>query len=382
MALDEQLNQRVNALLQQQIADGRQLGVQVAAYRHGEPIVDTWAGTVGPGDERPVQRDTLFSSFSTTKGVASTALHILADRGAIDYDTPVAKYWPSFAQNGKGEITVAQAMSHQGGLHAMPNPLTVEFLCDWDAGIRWIEEATPAWEPGTAMGYHAYSFAWVVGGIVQGATGRHIKDVIREEIAEPLGVSDEMYVGIPGGIEARLASLQPATRSEDLVELFGAGHPMFQASPRQNPIDFNDMRIRQTCLPSANGHFTAAALARMYGALANGGEVDGARLVSPGHIAKMQETRIQGPDRVLFDMPFRRGVGYIMGGRNGGVYGPMGPRETAFGHDGAGGSIAFADPEVGLSVAVTLNKMHVALPGEGPTFEVCELIRTELGLNG
>lgn len=382
MGINERLNTLVSELLGRQIADGRQLGVQVAAYLHGDLVVDVWAGSVGPGDDRPVQRDTLFSSYSTTKGVAATALHILADRGEIAYEAPVAKYWPAFAQNGKGEMTVAQAMSHQGGLHAMPNPLTVEFLCDWDAGIRWIEDATPAWPPGSAMGYHAYSYAWLAGGIVQFATGRHIKEVIQEEIARPLGLEGEMFVGIPDGVETRLASLLTPPPSEDLASLVPDDHPMFQASPRQYPIDFNDMRIRRACIPSANGHFTARVLAKMYGALANGGEVDGVQLVSQERVGLMRQMQVEGPDKVLFGMPFRRGIGYILGGKLGGIHGPMGPRESAFGHDGAGGSIAFADPDVGLSVAVTLNKMHYALPGEGPTFEICELVRTELGLNG
>jgi CubicO group peptidase (beta-lactamase class C family) len=330
-----------------------------------------------------VQADTLFPSFSTTKGVAATALHILADRGIIDYQAPVAKYWPEFAANGKGAITVAQAMSHQAGLHTTP-PNDVSL--DWDRAIDFIANGVPAWEPGTATGYHALTYAWVVGGIVQGASGRHIKDVIQEDIARPLGVEGEMYVGIPDGIEDRLAWLQnpepptPEQAAKSPMAALPEDHDFFKAMPRTGGLNFNDMEVRKACIPSANGHFSARALAKMYAALANGGEVDGARLVSPERIALMSTIQVDTPDRVIF-MPIRKSIGFFNGGVTMGQHGATGPRETAFGHPGAGGSIAFADPEVGLSIAVTINKMMSTLQAEGPTFEICELIRKELGVN-
>ncbi len=386
MTLQSALNDKVQALIQAQIAEKTQIGTQVAAYRFGEKIVDAWGGEMGPEDSRPVKPDTLFSSFSTTKGVAATALHILADRGLIEYDAPVAKYWPAFAANGKGTITVAQAMTHQAGLHAVPRPLTTDFIADWQAGLDWIANGTPAWEPGTATGYHALTYAWVVGGIVQFASGRHIRDVIQEEIAEPLGIDGQMYVGIPDGVEDRLATLtgqrkasEPAAARPALMQL-PPDHDMFKAMPPDSDVNYNDMRVRKACLPSANGHFTARALARMYGALANGGEVGGVRLVSPERIPLMQHIYTREPDRVII-MPMRKGIGFFMGGKTNGVHGATGPRETAFGHPGAGGSIAFADPEVGLSIAVTINQMATTLTAEGPVFQLCELIRNELGVN-
>ena len=385
---ETRLNTKVHDLLERQIAEGRQLGVQVCAYRDGRRIVDTWAGPMGPHDPRPVGPDTLFNCFSTTKGVAATALHILADRGLIEYEQPVAKYWPEFAANGKGKVTVAQAMSHQAGLHAVPIPFTIDFVSNWQAGLDWIANGTPAWEPGTATGYHAFTYAWVVGGIVQGASGRHIKDVIAEEIAAPLGVSDEMFVGIPDGVEDRLSSLKAAPLAAGGAALppgvqLTPDHDFFKAMPLRSEINFNNMRVRKACLPSANGHFSARALARMYGALANGGEVDGVRLVSKERIGEMQKVYTSLPDRVLF-RAIPKGVGFMMGGAQAGpdgvpVVGAQGPRISSFGHAGAGGSIAFADPEAGLSVAVTINLMQNSLQGEGPTLEICELIRNELG---
>ncbi|MDP9236591.1 MAG: beta-lactamase family protein [Chloroflexota bacterium] len=141
------------------------------------------------------------------------------------------------------------------------------------------------------------------------------------------------------------------------------------------------MRIRKACIPSTSGHFSARALARMYGAFANGGEIDGVRLVSKERIALMQKVLTEAPDRVLSNSPIPRGVGFSMGGAINGVTGVFGPRRTTFGHDGFGGATGFGDPEVGLAIAVTINKMYASLPGEGPTFEICDLIRHELGVS-
>lgn len=378
---DTALTEAIERLARQQIDEGRQLGLQVAVYRNGHQIVSVDAGQMGPQDIRPVQPDTLFSSFSTTKGVAATALHILADRGLIDYDAPVARYWPEFAANGKERITVAQALSHQAGLHAMPPQASVEHLLDWQGGLDFVARAAPAWEPGTATSYHAITYAWIVGGIVQGATGRHIKDVVREEIGIPLGVETEMFIGIPQGVEERLASLDfkpPDTPPPALPP----EHDLLKAMPPSLPWHlYNELRVRQACLPSANGHFSARALARMYGMLANGGAIDGVRLVSPERIAVMQRLQTQGMDRVL-GMPVPKGVGYFFGGDREGVRSVFGPRRSAFGHSGFGGSTAFADPEVNLAIAVTLNLLQLSLQAEGPTFEICDLIRRELGLSG
>ena len=375
------INAKVHDLIQAQIAAGEQLGVQVAAYRDGQLIVDTWAGTMGPEDARPVQADTLFNSFSTTKGVAATALHILADRGLIENEQPVAKYWPEFAANGKGKITVAQAMSHQAGLHAAPSK---EVMLDWDRALSYIANGIPAWEPGTATGYHALTYAWIVGGIVQGASGRHIRSVIAEEIAAPLGVSGEMYVGIPDGVEKRLATLQqtrPAAGTANPLAALPPDHDFFKAMPPNSGLDFNAMETRKACIPSANGHFNARSLARMYGALASGGAIDGVRLMSAERVGLMSTIQIEQPDRVIF-MPVPKSIGFFNGGPWAmGKPGATGPRRTAFGHPGAGGSIAFADPEVGLGVAVTLNKMQGTLQAEGPTEAICRLIRTELGVD-
>jgi CubicO group peptidase (beta-lactamase class C family) len=204
-----------------------------------------------------------------------------------------------------------------------------------------------------------------------------------EDIAEPLGVADQMYVGIPDGIEDRLATLQ--TLESEFEFPVPDDHDFFKAMPRESNVDWNSLRVRKACLPSANGHFSARALARMYGALANGGEIDGVRLVSPERIGLMSRIVTEEADRVIF-ITIPKGGGFMMGGPIKSPFGEgpsaTGPRRTAFGHAGAGGSTAFADPEVGLSIGVTLNKMQNTLQAEGPVTEVCQLIRRELGVNG
>jgi CubicO group peptidase (beta-lactamase class C family) len=378
--IDERLQGKVRALVDEQLATGAQIGVQVCVYKDGERVVDLWAGKMGPKDPRPVQPNTLFSSFSTTKGVAAAAVHILADKGLVDYDAPVAMYWPDFADQGKENVTVAIAMSHQAGLHAMPENATVEDIIDFERGLKWVAAMKPAWEPGTATGYHGLTYAWIAGGIVGGASGRHIKDVIREEIAEPLGIAEEMFVGIPDGVEDRLATLKPfdPTDSTGMPEM-PPDHDFYKAMPSTLPVTlYDEMRVRKACIPSANGHFTARALAKMYAAFANGGEIDRVRLVSKARITEMSRILTEDMDRVIM-MPIPKGVGFMMGGGRDGVAGVFGPRRTAFGHSGAGGSTAFADPERNLAMAVTINRMHMSLQGEGPTFDICDLVRRELG---
>lgn len=373
-------NAAVQTLVDTQVGEGRQIGCQVAAYIHGDKIIEVSAGTMGPDDGRPVRHDSLFLSFSCTKGPSSLVVHQLADRGVVDYDAPVATYWPEFAANGKGGITVAQAMSHQAGLHALPSPISRTHLADWDAGLDWVANATPAWEPGTGVGYHAVTFGWIVGGIVRGATGRHMTDVMRTEIAEPLGVANEFFLGIPDtpDVVTRLTTLEIVAAGDGLP--IPEDSMFYEAMPKSMWPYFNEMAMRTACMPGANGHFTARALARMYGALANCGRVDGVELVSQDAIAQMQILRTAEADRVL-GRSIRRGAGFTFGGLSPNlagslVPGPLGPNTGAFGHSGAGGSVGFADPATGLGVAVTLNKMAYPLPGEGVTQEICDLVRS------
>lgn len=242
-----------------------------------------------------------------------------------------------------------------------------------------MANAAPAWEPGTATGYHAITFGWVIGGIIEHAANKPFQQLLRDELATPLGIENELFIGIPDGVEERLTSLKAAPTPRELPPDLPPDHDYYKALTTSN-VNFNSMSIRKAVLPSGNGHFTARALARMYAALGLDGEIDGVRIVSKGRMKEATRVVTRDVDRVLMT-PTPKGGGYFLGGPVDGVIGVTGPRETAFGHSGAGGSTAFADPEVGLSVAVTINQMQNSLQGEGPTFEICDLIRDELGLN-
>jgi CubicO group peptidase (beta-lactamase class C family) len=375
-------NDRVLALVNEQIAAGRQIGVQVAAYLHGAKIIEVAAGTMGPTDDRPVANDSLFLSFSSTKGPSSLIVHQLVDQGIVDFEAPVATYWPAFAQHGKEKITVAQAMSHQAGLHALPHDLQLDHLTDWKAGLAWVAGGTPAWEPGTVTAYHAVTFGWLVGGIVEGATGRNFTDVWRSQIAEPLGVADEFMIAIPDTphVIDRLTTLALVPAGDGLP--IPDDSTFYAAMPKSLWQHFNMLRTRMACMPGANGHFSARALARMYGALANGGAIDGVELISRAAVDRMSTLHIEAVDQVLY-RNIRRGAGFVLGGLGADLHGNLvpglsGPNERTFGHGGAGGSIGFADPDLGLGVAVTINKMAYPNHGEGVTQEICDLIRSLL----
>ncbi|GAA1851550.1 serine hydrolase domain-containing protein [Pseudonocardia ailaonensis] len=375
-----ELEARVRRTVDLQIKRGEQLGIQVAVYRHGRQIVSVAAGDAGFRDApQPIREDSVFSSFSVTKGVGAAAVHMLADRGELDVNDPVAKYWPGFAKNGKGAITIAEALSHQGGLYRMPRPLTTEFFADWDAGIRWIEDLEPAWTPGTRSGMHALSWSWVCGGIVDHVVGKRIDRFVREDIAEPLGIADEFLFGIGDRAEGRLTRLR-SVKAEGAVaggvaaKPFPPDHPIFDAMPPDSDVNFNDDRIRRAVAPGANGHFSARALARFYGALAHTGEVDGARLLSEAYLPRLLEVQVEGIDAVT-EVPLRKGVGFLLGGVVEQVYGPIGPNHESFGHTGNGGAVAFGDASRGIGVALTLNLLKSVPNQLNPAMDICEQIR-------
>jgi len=365
-----ELNKKVLKLIDKQISEDRQIGVQVCAYQNGQKIVDTWSGTMGPKDNRPVQPDSLFCCYSAVKGVAATVVHMLVDRGIIQYDDLVTDYWPEFGKHGKDKVTIVEALSHRTGVYRRPTEQDFD-ISDWEAGIKYVEYAVPSFTPGTKRGYQGQTFSWIVGGIVEKASGVHIRDAIREWIAKPLDVEREMYCGIPDGVEDRLTTIEIWNPDEPG---FAPDSEFMKALPRnRDEWGFvNTMKIRKACLPSSNGHFTARALAKMYGALANGGEIEGVRLVSQQRIKDMYRLISEETD-IVTQSTGRGGIGYDLGGTKGHKFGP---RPTAFGHSGAGGSQGYADPDIGLSIGVTLNKMEWS---RDRTIEICEFIRNYLG---
>lgn len=213
------------------VESGAERGVQVAVYRHGELLADAVAGLADPAGGRPVTSDTVFYNFSIVKAAASTIVHRTVERGTFGYDTPIAELWPEFAAHGKHAVTVRHVLNHSAGVPGIPLDTTAEDLCDWDGMCAAIADAEPWWEPGTKIGYHAYSFGYILGEIVRRTTGRPISQVLREDVAGPLGVADELYFGMPQAQHHRLAVLEDAEVDEATRAEMPTGLPMFRSAP-------------------------------------------------------------------------------------------------------------------------------------------------------
>lgn len=378
MTMTNELNERVQSLLAERVAAGEEIGLQAAAYHNGELIVDAWAGVADETTGQPVDGDTLFTSWSTTKGFAATCLHILADRGLIDYDAPVARYWPEFGRNGKTAVTVRHALTHRAGVPQMPANVTPEMMTDWDAMCNAIAVHEPLWEPGTKTGYHAWTIGWIWGEIVRRVDGRSLARFAQEELCLPLGITD-FYLGIPTQVETRVARLrqdeQHTANTENATGLNRlAGPPHVSTAEVVNRPD-----IRRASIPGGGGIMNARAVARHYAMLAGYGQLDGVRILSAERIDLMRALQTDAHDQVL-DRPIRKGLGYFLGGDEAqGGNAIMGGVGGEFGHPGNGGSIGFADPERQFAFGLTKNYMRtVPARQQSTAYLVAETIRNEL----
>ena len=343
-------------------------GAALAVYYQGELVVDLWGGRRTEGE--PWQQDTLAMCFSTTKGVVSTAVHVLADRGQIDYDAPVAAYWPEFAQRGKEHVTVRHVLTHSAGLHRMRTLVdSAQRMLDWEYMIGALERAEPAYEPGTKHGYHGLTYGWLAGELIRRVSGRPVAQFISEELASPLGL-DGLYVGCPPEHRERVAPLAPMAapvgRRLGLEPGAVMGGPIGQlpallrlpVSPRRFvntllPRGIEDVlwgpEVMDAEVPAANGFVTARSLATLYAMLAGGGEIGGVRLLSPATVRTIGVVQSRGPDLVLV-LPMGWRLGYHS------AFTTRGTVSGAFGHFGFGGSGGWADPARNLAVAMVCNR--------------------------
>ncbi len=334
------------------VESGAERGLQVAVYRNGEQVADAVAGIADPETGRPVASDTPIYCYSVGKGATSTVAHVLVERGFFGYDTPVVDLWPEFGAHGKEAATVRHVLTHTVGVPGIPDDTTPEDLCDWDKMCAAIADAEPWWEPGTKIAYHAYPFGYIVGEIVRRATGKPISRVLREEVAEPLGIADEIYFGVPESELGRLARLEDMEGSAEMLASMPDDSPFFKLGPRQvtPTAEFgNRPDILMADIP-AGGKMSARAVARMYAALVD--EVDGVRLVSPERLREISAGAFSGVDEIM-GFPTTWALGYSVG-RLG-----ADPQETTsvLGVGGVGGSFACADTETGVTWALTKNRL-------------------------
>jgi CubicO group peptidase (beta-lactamase class C family) len=346
------VQKQVQESIDQLVESGVERSVQVAVYRNAELVVDAVAGVADPATGRPVTSGTPFYTFSVGKGATSAVAHLLAERGLFDYDTPVMELWPEFGAHGKHTVTVRHVLTHSAGVPGIPLDTTPEDLCDWDKMCAAIADAQLWWEPGTKVGYHAYTFGYIVGEIVRRVTGKPISQVLREDVAGPLGVADELYFGMPESEHGRLARLEDEEGTGDVMSSMPEDLPMFKAGPA-GVFPTAELGNRTDILAAdipAGGKNSARAIARMYAALLGG--VDGVRLISAERLRQVTAVAASGVDEV-FGNSSSWGLGYSIG-----LLGSTADETpTVFGMGGAGGTFAYGDTATGVAFGLAKNRL-------------------------
>ena len=339
----------VQATLDELIDSGAEIGLQVAVLHQGRLVVDAVAGIADHDTGEPVSPDTLFFAASTGKGLASSVVHVLVDRGELGYDDSVADLWPEFGAHGKRSVTLADVLVHTAGVPGLWPQVKPADLCDWERVCAFIAAQEPWWMPGTKTGYHALTFGFVVGELVRRATGRTLASVLREEVAAPLEVGDELNFGVPRHLLGRVARAGPEGAEPPRP---APGSPLDRAIPAavQPTAAFaNRQDILAADIPS-QGTMTARAAARTYAALL--GHVDDVKLVSPAHLETIAKPAFSGVDQVMgFETTWALGYSPVR-------LGSAQPRPgSTFGMVGSNRTVAYADIDSGVAVAVMRNNI-------------------------
>jgi CubicO group peptidase (beta-lactamase class C family) len=346
---------------------GGDVGAALCVYRRGRKVADVWGGLADSAAGRPWVGDTLQLVYSATKAATATCAHLLAQRGELDLDQPVARYWPEFAAAGKADIPVRWLLSHRAGLPVIDHPIPLADLLAWDPMVAALAAQRPAWKPGTAHGYHGRTYGWLVGEVIRRVSGRSVGTFFAEEIAGPAGL--DFFIGLPAAERGRVSRMViddppgPETITSIPIEqvpeqfrplLAAATDPdslMNRAFGLSVPdIDFNSPEAQAAEIPSSNGICTADGLARLYAGLI--GEVDGVRILDPATTASATAERTAGTDQVLL-VPTRFASGFMLPTNESPLGGP-----ASFGHPGRGGSLGFADPETGIAFGYVVSHIR------------------------
>jgi len=341
-----------------------ELGAAVTVTLDGETVVDLWGGWADAARTRPWERETLVNVWSTSKGPTALCAHILADRGLLDFDAPVASYWPEFAAGGKESVLVRHLLSHRAGLAGLREPHTPAQLYDWELTVKRLAEQEPWWEPGSRSGYHALTYGFLVGEVVRRVSGLLPGAFLEREVTGPLGI--DFTIGLPEKEAGRAAELvhPPASETSEQAAIFAQLAPVALAALTNPPVgaaEANTPEWQAAEIPAANGHATARAVAALYGVFAGRGTYGGRQVLSPEAAERVREGQGGCRDLVLgagFEHETEVGLGLWLSGPNG----SYGPNPRAFGHDGFGGSCGLADPEAGVSLGYVMNRMgpHIA----------------------
>jgi CubicO group peptidase (beta-lactamase class C family) len=356
------------------LSNGGDLGAAFCATVEGEIVVDLWGGFADEAKTRPWTRDTIVNVYSTTKTVTALTALMLADRGDLDFDAPVAKYWPEFAANGKDRVKVSHLMSHSAGLSGWAEKIAPEDLYDWEKATALLAAQAPYWEPGTAPGYHALTQGYLVGEVIRRVTGRTVGTVFREEIAGPLDA--DFWIGLPASEDGRVADLIPPPPGQAIAD--GPGQTDLQANMSNNPgVDVLATRTRAwrgAEIPAAGGTANARGIAEVHAILANGGVAKGRRFLSEAGCRKALELQVEGRDLIL-DMPARYGMGF---GLSGGVF-PF-PNANTIYWGGYGGSLAIIDMDARTSFGYAMNRMAGTTTGDVRGLGLAMAMWTAMGL--
>jgi CubicO group peptidase (beta-lactamase class C family) len=358
--------EEVRAEFARNFSERGEIGAAVAAYWRGEKVVDLWGGRRTPYGDAPWNEDTMVVVMSTTKGLSAMTLAVANARGWLDYEAPVARYWPEFAQNGKARVTVRQLLAHEAGLVLLDEKLPVERLGDLDDVARVLARQRPAWPPGTRHGYHTMTIGLYMQELIRRVDPAHrtLGRFFHEEIAQPLGL--EFYIGLPRKIPSeRLATLKQLSPARGLLALRYT--PMATTLKMLVPgsllrrsfvgtnLDYGDRRTYEVEVPAGNGVGTARAIARAYSAFAEGGAELG---ITPETFARLTAPPVHAAAiDVVIGVPSYFSLGFMRPGPEC----PFGSSSRAFGAPGAGGSFAFADPDAHLGYAYVMNKLDFHL---------------------
>lgn len=344
----------VHDAFEENFTDGLELGAGFAAYIDDELIIDLEAGYTDRKATKPWTPDTIVPVYSVSKGISALVVAMLVDQGKLNYDTRLAHYWPEFGAHGKDKVTVAEALSHQAGVPGFATLINPGLWLDPPALAARLAEEPPLWTPGTGSGYHPTTWGYLVGELVWRATGRTLGTILREDICGELDI--DFHIGLHADEHDRVADLKRPTAMPDLGEITDEARIAFLtkwASPNRGGAEWREIEI-----PSANGHGTASAVARLYSAFARGGKIGQQQLFGKDTYEALIKPRATGQDRVLpFDMTFGAG---IMHNTNL----AFGPNRHSLGHSGWGGSAAFGDAERHLSGAYVMNRQSNILLGD------------------